>query len=180
MGKWWYQKRYSLFHFLFFNLWNNGIKILRSDQYELNPHLFHRWCNFSFPILYKDLHTSSFSPHQNRRQRKELRCVYCFHVYGTVVVGRWGWKKIMVIEVSYFHLCMKGLYNPSRVREVTEESEHTWCFLARWEYSCLKLCVLTLCLSPHFSLSLILFFHDLILLNLYDFLLTSSKGCVFY
>ncbi|WVZ18289.1 hypothetical protein V8G54_005611, partial [Vigna mungo] len=34
-----------------------------------------------------------------------------------------------------------------RVREVTEESEHTWCFLQDND-SCLKLCVLTLYLSP--------------------------------
>ncbi|BAT77997.1 hypothetical protein VIGAN_02061800, partial [Vigna angularis var. angularis] len=35
-----------------------------------------------------------------------------------------------------------------RVREVTEESEHTWCFLQDKD-SCLKPCVLTLYLSPH-------------------------------
>ena len=68
-----------------------------------------------------------------------------------------------------FHRFCRSL----RVREVTEESEHRWFFLQDNDL-CLKLCVLTLYLSPHHHLHP---FHFLFINCFFVYLFSSFPFC---
>jgi hypothetical protein len=107
----------------------------------INPHLFHRWCNHSlssFLMLYKAQQTFTSSHNKNQLCFKEMKRAVGF--------GRGRYSKSDYQPAILFLLLR--LYQRLKGKGGDRREWAHMVFLACC-VSCLKLCVLTLYLSPH-------------------------------